>query len=120
MRLSFSFGENRALRRVKLLRNVLDSRIASRTERINKASDQLLAQSDKTAKMEAEYRNAGVLEESLRDRLRGMTRDMLRALDQGMKVSREAGRMGEAIANAEGLDRDGNGNHRRSRARRDG
>ena len=113
-------GAERALRRVKLLRNVLDSRIASRTERINKASDQLLAQSDKTAKMEAEYRNAGVLEESLRDRLRGMTRDMLRALDQGMKVSREAGRMGEAIANAEGLDRDGNGNHRRSRARRDG
>lgn len=93
----------RALRRVKLLGNILSSRITGRTERINKAADQLLAQSDKTAKMEAEYRNAGVLEDALRTRLQDMTRQAIRAVDQGMDLATEAGQLGEAIANVESL-----------------
>jgi hypothetical protein len=70
---------------------------------IAEAEATMVAQAKEMNKVEADFRNAALHEDTLRDKLKVMVRSLVRSIQRGYDTAHTHGRLAEAIRQAEGL-----------------
>lgn len=77
--------------------------LAKSRQQIDTSSDTLVDNAKEINRMESDVRNAAMHEDSLRDKFREMSRELVRAMHRGTETAHLHGRLAEAIRQAEGL-----------------
>lgn len=77
--------------------------VARNKKAIAEAEAAMVAQAREMNKVEADFRNAALHEDTLRDKLKDMVRGLVRAIQRGYDTAHTHGRLAQAIRQAEGL-----------------
>lgn len=84
-------------------RKKLTKKLNDSIEKINKASDGFIEQREAVAKTDREYRSAAAMDSAMRDSVKKDLRELLSAMDQGVNLGRDAGRLGAMLKAGENM-----------------